>query len=223
MAFSREELKNIGVDDEKLDDIMSLYGKNVQDLKDKVEKEQSKANEFKHESESYKKRVEEQNSQLDELNKKVNQGENLSEQIEALKQANKDKDNEHKKEMNQVKLQYEIDKELSSAGAKNNKAVMALIDNDNISFDDEDGLKGLKDQLKELKESDSYLFVDNNEGNQDTGNEDNADNNTDVQTKDYSYNAGSSKGNKGQEPSAEVAGRKAYERLFGDKTTNKED
>lgn len=29
MAFSREELRNIGVDDEKIDNIMALHGKDV--------------------------------------------------------------------------------------------------------------------------------------------------------------------------------------------------
>ncbi|MDH8728529.1 hypothetical protein [Staphylococcus capitis] len=39
MAFSREELKNIGIDDEKINDVMTLYGKNIQSLKDSVDEE----------------------------------------------------------------------------------------------------------------------------------------------------------------------------------------
>ena len=54
--------------------------------------------------------------------------------------------------MNEVKLQYEIDKELNSAGAKNTTSVMALVNRDNISFDSEKGLRGLKEQLDDLKE-----------------------------------------------------------------------
>ncbi|WP_145387745.1 phage scaffolding protein [Staphylococcus capitis] len=152
MAFSREELKNIGIDDEKINDVMTLYGKNIQSLKDSVDEEKRKAEENKKEVESYRKRINEQNDELDNLKEKINKGENLEEQINALKQANKEKDQQHIDEMNEVKLQYEIDKELNSAGAKNTTAVMALVNRDNISFDSEKGSRGLKEQLDDLKE-----------------------------------------------------------------------
>lgn len=152
MAFSREELKNIGIDDEKINDVMTLYGKNIQSLKDSVDEEKRKAEENKKEVESYRKRINEQNDELDNLKEKINKGENLEEQINALKQANKEKDQQHIDEMNEVKLQYEIDKELNSAGAKNTTSVMALVNRDNISFDSEKGLRGLKEQLDDLKE-----------------------------------------------------------------------
>lgn len=152
MAFSREELKNIGIDDEKINDVMTLYGKNIQSLKDSVDEEKRKDEENKKEVEPYRKRINEQNDELDNLKEKINKGENLEEQINALKQANKEKDQQHIDEMNEVKLQYEIDKELNSAGAKNTTAVMALVNRDNISFDSEKGSRGLKEQLDDLKE-----------------------------------------------------------------------
>ena len=43
------------------------------------------------------------------------------------------------------------------AGAKNSKAVAALLDGEKIEMA-EDGVKGLDEQLKALKESDAYLF-----------------------------------------------------------------
>lgn len=93
MAFSREELKNIGIDDEKINDVMTLYGKNIQSLKDSVDEEKRKAEENKKEVESYRKRINEQNDELDNLKEKINKGENLEEQINALKQVNKEKTN----------------------------------------------------------------------------------------------------------------------------------
>ena len=118
MAFSRDELKEIGISDEHVDSVMSLYGKNVQSLKDEIESHKQEKDQFKQEVKSYKERVNEQNEQLDELKVKASKGENLEEQINALQQANKDKDAEHEKEMNEVKLRYEIDNELNRAGAK---------------------------------------------------------------------------------------------------------
>lgn len=211
MAFSRDELKNIGIDDEHIDSVMTLYGKNVQELKDKEDKAQRDLKEAKQEVKSYKERVDEQNSQLDELQQKVNNGENLEEQIESLKEANQQKEQKHQEEMNEVKLQYEIDKELNSAGAKNTTAVMALVNRDNISFDSEKGLRGLREQIEDLKESDDYLFTSNDNSNSDNTNGQTSGNNT------SNYNAGQSKGNKGNEPDANVIGQQHYERLFGKK------
>ena len=211
MAFSRDELKNIGVSDEHIDSVMSLYGKNVQSLKDSVDEEKRKAEENKKEVESYRKRINEQNDELDNLKEKVGKGENLEEQINALKQANKEKDQQHIDEMNEVKLQYEIDKELNSAGAKNTTAVMALVNRDNISFDSEKGLRGLKEQLDDLKKNESYLFVSDNNGE---GNSNNADSQSDSNN-NMNYSAGNGKGNNGSEADANALGEKYYDELFG--------
>lgn len=211
MAFSRDELKEIGISDEHVDSVMSLYGKNVQSLKDEIESHKQEKNQFKQEVKSYKERVNEQNEQLDELKVKASKGENLEEQINALQQANKDKDAEHEKEMNEVKLRYEIDNELNRAGAKNTLAVMALINRDNITYDSEKGLCGLSEQLEDIKQSDSYLFKSDN-SDDDNSNSANGSNNG---SSDFGYNAGNGKGNKGGEADANALGEEYYERLFG--------
>lgn len=53
--------------------------------------------------------------------------------------------------------QAAIDLSLVKNGAKNPKAVAALLDGNKIELAD-DGIKGLDEQLKALKESDAYLF-----------------------------------------------------------------
>lgn len=220
MAFSREDLRNIGVDDSKVEEIMSLHGKDVQELKDKEEQLKAQSSEAKQEVKLYKDRIEEQNSQLDELRNQVNSGEDLNEKVKALKEANEQKDAEHKKEMNKVKLRYEIDKELDRAGAKNRIAVMALVDENNVQLSDDEGVRGLSEQLEKLKESDSYLFNDDNSqsNNQNGGNDNNGTqgtNNTDNQTgAGFEYNAGQGKGNNGGQVSEGTLGRKNAERLF---------
>lgn len=216
MAFSREDLRNIGVDDGKIEEIMSLHGKDVQDLKDKEEQLKGQHSEAKQEVKLYKDRIEEQNSKLDELRNQVNSGEDLNEKVKALQDANKQKDEQHQEEMNKVKLRYEIDKELDRAGAKNRIAVMALVDENDVQLSDEEGLKGLGEQLEKLKESDSYLFNDDgsqNGGSQNDGTQDT--NNTNNQgSGSVDYNAGQVKGNNGGKVSEGTLGRKNAERLF---------
>ncbi len=68
----------------------------------------------------------------------------------------------HKNEIGQIKLQNAIDSALSVCGARNQKAVYALIDKEQISIDADGGVVGLKEQLDELKKSDSFLFESKN-------------------------------------------------------------
>ncbi|MCC2087894.1 phage scaffolding protein [Mammaliicoccus sciuri] len=205
MKFSREELRNIGIEDDKLDQVMSLYGNAVNELKDTVSKKEGVIETLSAERDQYKSRVEEQSSQLDELNNKVKNGEDLSDTINALKVANQEKDEQHRQEIEQVKLNYEISNALTVAGAKNSKAVLALINSDEIKLSQEGhGLIGLDEQLEQLKQTDEYLFNtsdnNNNSSSNNAGNE---------------YNPGTIKGNPGNGNNNEVAiGRAAAERLF---------
>lgn len=50
-----------------------------------------------------------------------------------------------------------INQAISNAKGKNTKAILALVDNDKITYKD-GKLDGLEDQLKELQKSDAYLF-----------------------------------------------------------------
>lgn len=220
MAFSREDLRNIGVDDSKVEEIMSLHGKDVQELKDKEEQLKAQSSEAKQEVKLYKDRIEEQNTKLDELRNQVNSGEDLNEKVKALQDANKQKDEQHQQEMNKVKLRYEIDKELDRAGAKNRIAVMALVDENDVQLSDDEGVKGLSEQLEKLKESDSYLFNDDgsqnssqNGGNNDGGTQD-TNNQNNQASGNIDYNAGQGKGNNGGKVSEGTLGRKNAERLF---------
>lgn len=211
MAFSRDELKEIGVVDDQIENVMSLHGKSVQSLKDEVQTHKQREKEAKDEVKSYEKRMQEQDEQLSELKAKASKGEDLTERINALQEENKQKDEQRKQELNAVKLQYEIDKELNRTGAKNTLAVMALIDRENISYDDEKGLRGLKEQLEDIKESDPYLFTSNNADNDNSQNANSQNNNN-----SSNYNAGGGRGNNGNEPDADALGEQYYKDLFGD-------
>lgn len=51
-----------------------------------------------------------------------------------------------------------LDEAITASGAKNKKAVKALLELDKITLQ-EDGLKGLSEQLAELKKNSDYLFL----------------------------------------------------------------
>lgn len=68
----------------------------------------------------------------------------------------------HQAEINNIKLENEIDKALTKYGAKTSKAVRALLNNDEIKFDDKGNITGINQQLDKLinDESTKYLFND---------------------------------------------------------------
>ena len=58
-------------------------------------------------------------------------------------------------------MNYAIEAALSKAGAKNLRAVEALIDKKLIEVDEQGEIAGLDNQLLALKQSDSFLFSEN--------------------------------------------------------------
>ena len=73
-----------------------------------------------------------------------------------------------KKESAQKDFNYALDSALKDNKCKNAKALKALLDLDNIKFN-EGKLEGLEGQLTALKESDGYLFDTSNPAPQNTG------------------------------------------------------
>lgn len=61
-------------------------------------------------------------------------------------------------EVNQLKLDQAIERQLNKFSAKNEKAVKALLDLKDVELNEDGSVKGLEDQLTALKESESYLF-----------------------------------------------------------------
>ncbi len=103
--------------------------------------------------------IRDRNKQLEDLKKSSGDNEELKKQIEQLQKDNKAKDELHLAEMKKFKIDSAIDKALSSAGAKNNKSVKALLEEVEKFDIKEDGtIKGLEDQIKKIKESEPYLF-----------------------------------------------------------------
>ena len=103
--------------------------------------------------------IKERYKQLEDLKKSSGDSEELKKQIEQLQKDNKSREEEYLAEMKKFKIDSAIDKALSSAGAKNNKSVKALLEEVEKFDIKEDGtIKGLEDQIKKIKESEPYLF-----------------------------------------------------------------
>jgi len=150
MEWLRDILKDVENSDSLVVEIKKGIGRNFvtkSDFNDKNE-----------ELKAAKEQLVDRDKQLEDL-KKVNP-EELQEEIEALKKANQDKQLEFDKQLHGLKVEAALEKELLGAGARNIKAVKALLDIDaeNIKFDADGKLENLSDKIKLVKETDPYLF-----------------------------------------------------------------
>lgn len=150
--MNREFLKEIGLEDEAIDKIMAEHGKTVNQTKDELTSAQS-------ERDSLKEQLSERDTQLEDLRGKAQGNEELQATIDSLKEANTQAKESYEKQLKEQKFNYELDRELMTAQARNPVAVRALLDTEVIKLDEDGKIKGLSEQLEGLKESDSYLFA----------------------------------------------------------------
>ena len=110
------------------------------------------------ENKALKQSIADRDKQLETLKASAGDNEELKKQIETMKQQNADQEKAHKAELAQIRLDNAIDAALISAGAKNGKAVKALIDVSKVKLGEDGKLTGWDDQIKAVQKSDAYLF-----------------------------------------------------------------
>ena len=102
--------------------------------------------------------VKERDKQLDDLKKSTDVGD-LKKQIEELQAANTKKDEEHAAAIKALKIDTAIEAALTTARAKNIKAVRGLLDLDDADLAKDGTVKGLADQIKKLVEGEDTSFL----------------------------------------------------------------
>lgn len=115
-------------------------------------------NEVNEENKTLKQSVADRDKQLEDLKKSSGDNAELKKQIETLQQQNADQKKAHEAELNQLKLDNAIDAALMAAGAKNRKAVKALLDVTKVKLGEDGKLTGLDEQVAAVQKSDTYLF-----------------------------------------------------------------
>lgn len=151
--MNREFLKEQGLNDEQIEAVMKEHGKTVNTIKDKADKVDGLETQIK----DYKQQIKDRDTQLEDLKGKAKDNEELQQTIKDQQKANEDAQKEYEKKLTQQRKESKLELALKDAQAKNPKAVKALLNNDAISLDGEN-LIGLEEQLRSLKESDAYLF-----------------------------------------------------------------
>lgn len=151
--MKKEDFVKIGVSEELAEKCEKAF---QEDIKNYIPK--SRFDEVNNSKKKLEEDVKERDKQLEDL-KNSNNVDEMKKQIETLQAENKAKDEKHNAEIKQLKIDNAIEKALVGAKARNNTAVKALLkDLDKAEFDDSGTIKGLAEQIKNLQESDAYLF-----------------------------------------------------------------
>lgn len=114
------------------------------------------------EKKELKSQLDERDQQLNTLQKQAKGNEELQNAIEQLQEENKKVSVEYQQKLDKQAFDFAIESALRDAKAKNIKAVKANLNVDGLKLSD-DKVIGLDEQLAALKESDSYLFISEND------------------------------------------------------------
>lgn len=154
MEWLQEILKEKGIAD---DVIQAVVAAAEEKLKGFIPKHRfDEINEAKKQLEA---ELKERDQQLAELKKAAGDNEGLKKQIETLQQENKKKDEEYQAKLKDMAVTTAI--KLAVAGEAHDPDLVAnLLDKSKIELDDSGNVKaGLDGQLKALRESKAFLFI----------------------------------------------------------------
>ncbi len=153
--MKKEDLIKLGLTEEMATKVVENYGHMIP--KGRFDEEVEEKNNLKSQLEERNKQLEERDKQLAELSKNNADNEELKKQIAQLQADNKAKEDEYNENISKLKLDNALDKALTGAGSKNNTALKALLNLENIKLDGEN-LIGLNEQLEAVKKDNDYLF-----------------------------------------------------------------
>ena len=105
------------------------------------------------------------NATLEELKGKAGLSDEYKAQIDKLKDEAKKAEEAHKATITQMKRDSAIESALTSAKARNTKAVRALLDEGKLVLNEDGSLSGLKEQIEAVKKDNAFLFDSSDDDN----------------------------------------------------------
>lgn len=154
--MTRKQLEDLGLSKEQVDSVMKINGDDIENAKG------SSATEIKNlqtEIDGLKTQVSDRDKQLETLKASAGDNEALTKQIADLQAENATAKANHESELNQLKIDFAVEKALTGAKAKNITAVKALLDLKDAKFDKEGNVKGLAEQIEKLTSDEGTKFL----------------------------------------------------------------
>lgn len=150
--MKKEDLIAMGLTEEQAKQVMAEHGKTVTTLNNNISNLQTEAD-------NYKSQLEQRDKDLKALKKSAEGNEDLQKQYDDLQKQYKTDTENLRSELQQNKLDSKLELKLAESGARNTKAVKALLDLDKITLDDKtEDLLGFDEQIKAVETDNAYLF-----------------------------------------------------------------
>lgn len=154
--MTRKQLEDMGLSKEQVDSIIKINGDDIENAKTASATE---IKNLKAEVSGLNTQVADRDKQLETLKATAGDNETLKQQIADLQAENTKTKENHESEMNQLKVDFAVEKALTGAKAKNIKAVKALLDLTDAKLDKEGNVKGLSEQIEKLTAADDTKFL----------------------------------------------------------------
>lgn len=154
--MTRKQLEDLGLSKEQVDSIMKINGEDIENAKS------VSATEIKNlqtEIAGLNTQVKDRDAQLETLKASTGDAEAMKQQIATLQAENATAKQTHETEMNQLKIDFAVEKALTGASAKNVKAVKALLDLEDAKLDKDGNVKGLQEQIDKLTAGEDTKFL----------------------------------------------------------------
>lgn len=148
--MEREFLEKQGLNADQISAIMAQYGKDVNGIKDGYE---SKVSSLNSNVETLKGQVTDRDKQIKELSSAAKNNEELKTKFADAQKAIAESDKKYKAQLLDQKKDFAIQQGLTKAGAYNNKAVMAIMNMDQISVDDKGNILHVDDAIAEAQKA----------------------------------------------------------------------
>lgn len=149
--MTRKELKDLGLDETQIDEVMALHGQDINNKKAEVRTEKDRASNLE--------------SQLSDLQAQVDELSSTETDLETLKTQLKDEMEKSKKALKDQKALFEdkllnnaIMAELTKNGCLDNDMAMVKIDKQSLKLNDDGTVDGVDTIVKQIVESSPFIF-----------------------------------------------------------------
>ena len=154
--MTRKQLEDLGLTKEQADSVMKINGDDIENAKGTASTE---IKNLQTEVEGLKTQVSDRDKQLETLKTSAGDNAELKKQIEDLQTENATAKANHESELNQLKINFAVEKALTGAKAKNIKAVKALLELEDAKLDKDGNVKGLAEQIEKLTSDEGTKFL----------------------------------------------------------------
>lgn len=149
--MQRDELKDLVKDEDALNKIMAMHGKDVTKFKEQQSELETKVN-------SLSENLTAANKQLEDV--KQSADDEIKAKISAYQAKADEQAKQYQQQLNDQKKGFLIREQVNKAGARDYAPVAAMLDLNAVSLTEKGELLGLSEQLDKLKQNSGYLFKD---------------------------------------------------------------